>query len=436
MKIAVVGSGISGLGAALALSETHDVCLFERDARLGGHANTVEVGYRDGPQPVDTGFIVYNQRNYPNLSALFTHLGVETQWSNMSFGFSLKGGEFEYACDNLDKIFAQRWRILDPRFVGVFREVLRFNRLAPLDLAAGRLEGRSLGDWLDERRFSRWFRERFLLPMGGAIWSTCVADLLHFPAENFVGFFRNHDLMTGLEPAQCWRTVAGGSREYVRRIHTRLGPRVEAGRLAVSVEATVGRPLLRFADGGAERFDHVILAVHAPQARALLAHPDREQEALLGAFRTSENTALLHSDAALMPRRRRVWSSWNFLSDGTAEDSLRPAPVTYWMNRLQGIRADRPLFVSLNPRRSPDPALVHGEFSYAHPLFDQAAFAAQRAMDSIQGRGGVWYAGAWLGYGFHEDGLRSGLRIAAALGSEPAWAADTGLSVERRYAAE
>jgi hypothetical protein len=384
---------------------------------------------------VDTGFIVYNERNYPNLTRLFSHLEVPTKWSDMSFGFSLRDGQFEYACDSLSKIFAQRWRALDPRFLNTFREILRFTRIAPRDLAAGRLGGCSLGDWLDSRGFSQWFRERFLLPMGGAIWSTCVTEMLRFPAQNFVRFFANHDLMTGLDPAQRWRTVEGGSREYVHRIHQRLGPRVEAGRAVAAVE-TGGQPRIRFADGGEEAFDQVVLATHGPEARALVAEPDGLQAEILSAFRTSQNRAVLHSDPALMPRRRRVWSSWNFLSDGLEADAQRPAQVTYWMNRLQSIPGHRPLFVSLNPSRDPDPALVHGEYACAHPLYDEAAFGAQQRMDLIQGRGGVWYAGAWLGDGFHEDGLRAGLRVAEALGARPSWAADTGAPLEWVHAAE
>ncbi|MEO1774144.1 MAG: FAD-dependent oxidoreductase [Pseudomonadota bacterium] len=438
MKIAVVGGGISGLGAALALADQHDVTLYEAEGRVGGHACTVTVPYADGEQPVDIGFIVYNARNYPNLCALFDHLEVPTKWSDMSFGFSLHGGRMEYACDNLDKLFAQRWRAFDPRHVAGLSEILRFTKQAPKDLAAGRLSGLSLNDWLDERRYSRWFRERFLLPMGGAIWSTCVADVLHFPAENFVRFFVNHDLMTGLDPAQRWRTVNGGSQQYVSRIKAALGDRIVAGRQAVAVSgigaAEVGgdsaRATIRFADGELAQADAVVLACHAPQALALLragGAPDAEQEALLAKMRTSANRAVLHADPALMPRRRRVWSSWNFLSEGAAADHERPAQVSYWMNRLQSIREDRLLVVSLNPTVEPDPALVHADVSWDHPLYDTAAFQTQRALDGVQGRAGIWFAGAWLGYGFHEDGLRSGIRVAAALGATPVWARDLGI---------
>lgn len=423
MKIAIVGAGISGLGAALALSHRHDVRVFERDARLGGHANTVDVAFADGKQWVDTGFIVYNHHNYPNMTSMFEHLDVPTRWSDMSFGFSLNDGACEYACDSLSKIFAQPWRAFDPRFLQTFREIIRFTRVAPQDLNDGRLTDLSLGDWLEERSFSRWFRERFLLPMGGAIWSSRVADIMSFPAESFVRFFVNHDLMTGLDAAQRWRTVDGGSREYVSRLAAALGPRFVMGREVVEVDQQGPRPAVRFADGTTEGFDHVVLATHAPTARALLSQPDDGQAAALGAFRTSTNRAILHADPGLMPKRRRVWSSWNFLSNGDAD---RPAPVTYWMNRLQGIPANRPLFVSLNPTQDPKLHLTHQEFSYDHPLFDANSFAAQSQMNEVQGRRGIWFAGAWLGMGFHEDGLRSGLRVAEALGSRPAWVQDTG----------
>ena len=426
MKIAIIGAGISGLGSALALSERHDVRVFERDGRIGGHAHTVDVETPEGPQWVDTGFIVFNERNYPNLVSLFKHLEVPTRWSDMSFGFSLNQGTMEYACDDLNKIFAQRWRMLDPRFIKTFRQILKFTRVGPNDLASGTMAGLSLNDWLEMRGFGGWFRERFLFPMGGAIWSTSLAEIGDFPAESFVRFFVNHDLMTGLEAAQRWRTVDGGSREYVRRLVSKLGPRVQPGRAVARVDQHQPLPVVHFEDGSFEIFDQVIMASHAPQSLAMLSKPDEDQRRILGKFRTSDNVTILHSDPALMPQRRRVWSSWNFLSNGIEEDRSRPAQVTYWMNRLQGIPEGRPLFVSLNPTRTPDPTLTHRTLTYAHPLFDTDSMAGQREMPVIQGRRHVWFAGAWLGYGFHEDGLRSGLAVAEALGARPEWALDTG----------
>lgn len=424
MRIAVIGSGIAGMGAALSLSEDHDVRLFEKAARFGGHSNTVDARFGDRAIPVDTGFIVYNARNYPNFCGLLAHLGAPAGWSDMSFGFSLDDGRMEWAGDNLRTVFAQRLNLMRPGFVRGVLEIVRFNRIAREQLDRGALGRVSLGEWLDHERFSQWFRNCYILPMGGAIWSTPLASMLDFPAACFFSFFRNHDLLSGLETRQRWRTVQGGSREYVNRLIARLGPRAVASAQAVRITRTGGQPRVRFADGSEAVFDQVILACHGPEARAMLGDADAQERAILAGFRTSTNRAILHSDPALMPRRRAVWSSWNFLSGGAALDRIQPAPVTYWMNRLQGIDRAYPLFLSLNPRCAPDAAMVHAAFDYAHPVLDAGAFAAQRRIGAIQGRGGVWYAGAWLGYGFHEDGLRAGLNAAAALGARPAWARD------------
>jgi predicted NAD/FAD-binding protein len=425
LKIAVIGSGAAGMGAALALSEVADVRLFEKDDRIGGHANTVEVDYDGARIAVDTGFIVFNHRNYPNLTALFEDLGVETIPSDMSFGFSLGDGALEYACDDLDKIFAQRRNLLNPSFILGFREVLRFCRVAPADLAAGEAAGLSLDDWLTKRSFSPWFRRRFILPMGGAIWSTPLLAMLQFPAESFLRFFANHDLYTGLGDAMKWRTVKGGSRRYVERLTARLDGRIHAGVGAVSTRREGGRAHVRFSDGSEGTFDHVVFATHAPQALGVIADADPEERAILGAFRTTANRAVLHRDPRLMPKRRKVWSSWNLLSR-EGEAMRQPVAVSYWMNRLQSLDPRRDLIVTLNPQIEPDPAKVFAEFAYAHPLYDAAAFAAQEASDGLQGRGGYWFAGAWLGYGFHEDALRAGLRVAHALGARPAWLRDVG----------
>ncbi len=434
MKIAVIGAGISGLGAALALGERHDVRLFEADGRFGGHANTVDVETASGETiPVDTGFIVFNDRNYPNLCALFDHLGVETQPSDMTFSVTLDGGKLEYACDDVAKVFAQRWRALDPRFLRAFGQILKFHRQASGKLRRGELEGLSLGDWLDQEGYGDWIRRNFLYPMGGAIWSTPLADIERFPARSLVQFFDNHELLAGFEKRIQWRTVKGGSREYVARLLRKLGPRAQAGVGVARVRRlSEGGVEIALTDGEITRFDEVVLAVHSDQALRLLENPEDSERAMLSAIKYSENTAVLHSDPALMPRLRKVWSSWNVLSETGSE--ARPATVSYWMNKLQNIDPAHPLFVTLNPPQEPDPALEHGRFSYAHPLFDQAAFEAQSAFDSVQGRGGIWYAGAWLGWGFHEDGLRSGLRVAEALGARPDWARETGAPLSRSLA--
>lgn len=420
MRVAVIGAGISGMGAALALSKTADVTLFEKDPRFGGHADTAQVALEGRDVAVDTGFIVFNDRNYPNLCALFDHLEVPSEDSNMTFSLSQDQGRIEYACDSLDKVFAQKWRALDPRFLRVFAEIIRFMKIAPPAADNGALDGKSLKTWLDEARFSQRFRENFLYPMGGAIWSTASADIGDFPAASFVEFFRNHELLRAFDRRIQWRTVSGGSRVYVRKLLTALGPRAVAGVGATQVRRRAdGLVVVRFDDGSEAVYDHVVLACHSDQSLGLLADADPEERAVLSSVRYSDNAAYLHADPALMPRRRKVWSSWNFLSQTGAED--RPPAVSYWMNRLQNIETRTPLIVTLNPPTPPREELTFARRSYAHPQFDAAALAAQRQIDSIQGRRGVWFAGAWLGWGFHEDGLRSGLRVAEALGARPDW---------------
>ncbi len=425
MRIAVIGSGVAGMGAAYALKDRYDVTLFERDNRFGGHANTQHVNVNGRHIDVDTGFIVYNYRNYPNLTGLFEHLDVPTKWSDMSFGISLSDAKIEFAFDNIDKIFSQRRNLTKPAFWRMLTEIKRFNAIAPAQLDQGALDGISLGDWVAQEGFSEAFLHWFILPMGGAIWSTPMKDIMDFPALNFVSFFRNHDLMTGLDPAQRWRTVDGGSKQYVSRIISSLGPRAQCGAEIVRVDRTTGRPRITFSDGSTAVFDHVILATHAPTAARLLDDQSALERGLLSRFRVSKNEAILHSDGKLMPKRKKVWSSWNFLTRANGDDFDRPAPVTYWMNRLQSLPEDHPLFVSLNPHEQPKEELVHGRYSYDHPVFETGTFELQKEMDLIQGQGGVWYAGAWLGYGFHEDGLRSGLRVAGALGAVPEWAGAT-----------
>lgn len=422
MKIAVIGSGISGMGAALALKDQHEVTLFEKDTRLGGHANTQIARFTDADVPVDTGFIVYNTNNYPNLTSLFAHLDVPTKWSDMTLGMSLRGGALEYACDSLDKIFAQRKNLMNPRFIKLLTEISRFHKTVAGQLESGQMDHLSLGEWLTRERYSDLFRYWFLLPMGGAIWSTPAEQILDFPASSFGIFFRNHDLLKTLDSAQKWRTVAGGSIEYVSRLSSALGPIAVLGQDVVAVDRSDLRPSVVLADGSRSSFDQVVLATHGPTSARLVGQQDPEEERILKAFRISTNYAILHSDPKLMPRRKKVWSSWNFLTENATSDMTRPAPVTYWMNKLQSIPEETPLFVSLNPLHAPDETLVHGEFTYDHPVFDGPAMDAQVAIEQIQGRRGVWYAGAYLGYGFHEDGLASGLRVAAALGARPSWA--------------
>lgn len=433
MRVAVIGAGIAGMGATLALKESgFDVTLFEGADRLGGHANTRRVSY---PHPkggtrqidVDTGFIVYNKKTYPNLTAMFEHLGVETEWSDMSLGFSIDGGRIEWAADNLDTIFGQRSNMLRPGYILAVREILRFNKLAKAALSSAdhddsmRLDVR-LGDWLDERGFSKKFRRYYLYPMAGAIWSTANDDVAEFPARALFRFYENHDLLIGIGDAVQWRTVTGGSQHYVRKVAEALGSRVRLGAKIEQVTPAADGVRIAVAGQGEERFDRVVIASHSDQALSMYGGHDARTRELLSSVRYTPNRAVLHRDPSLMPKRRKVWSSWN----NTVGEGQSTANVTYWMNRLQNIDKDMPLFVSLNPEREPDPELVFAEDHYAHPYFDAGAFSAQAQMDDIQGREGVYFAGAWLGYGFHEDGLRSGLRAAAMLDAVPTWARDLG----------
>ncbi|HLK23919.1 MAG TPA: FAD-dependent oxidoreductase [Caulobacteraceae bacterium] len=411
MRIAIVGSGVAGLGAAYALRDAAEVVLYEKDARLGGHARTTTIEHDSRVIDVDTGFIVYNTKNYPNLVALFDALGVESDATDMSFAFASAG--LEWSSNFPAGVFAQKRNAANPRFLHMLAEIGRFNRIAPRDLAAGALEGLTIGGYLQARGFGDGFRDRYLLPMGAAIWSTSGEGIAETPATAFVRFFADHDLLRFVQP--LWRTVRGGSRAYVDRIGALLGTRVrlETGadrvrRLPHGVEIVDHR-------GGRDQFDHVILACHSDQALAMVERPNDAERAVLGAIRYAPNRGYLHCDPRLMPRLRAAWGSWNAIVEG------RSSAVTYWMNNLQALPCKKPLFVSLNPAAPPATELTYETFGCDHPQFDAAALAAQRNLGAIQGRGGVWYAGAWLGHGFHEDGLTAGLRVALNLGGRVPW---------------
>jgi predicted NAD/FAD-binding protein len=411
LDIAVIGSGISGLSAAWLLSQRHRVTVYEADSRPGGHSNTVRVATGAGAIAVDTGFIVYNEAAYPNLTALFAHLGVATQPSEMSFAVSLDGGALEYSGSGLRGLFAQRANIASPRFWSMLRDLVRFYRQAPADAARFGLQ--PLDSYLDARGYGRAFRDDHLYPMAAAIWSAPAARMGDYPTEAFVRFCENHQLLDlGERPA--WRTVTGGSARYVERLTETVGKRLRLDNAAIDVRREADAVFVR-AEGAADprRFDHVVVATHADQALRLLPDASRDEARLLGAFGYSRNRAVLHSDPALMPRRRAVWSSWNYAADrGRAE----PPCVTYWMNRLQAIADSTPLFLTLNPAREPAPGRVIRSEVYEHPVFDARAMRAQDELWSLQGRRRTWFCGAYFGSGFHEDGLQAGLAVAEALG--------------------
>lgn len=414
-RIAVVGSGIAGLSCAWLLSRRHDVTLFEAEPRPGGHSNTVEVGGGAAPVAVDTGFIVYNEPAYPNLTALFRHLDVPTRASDMSFAVSLDEGALEYAGTDLRGLFVQPANLARPRFWAMLRELLRFYREAPRDAqSAG---DQTLDAYLDARGYGRAFRDDHLYPMAAAIWSSPAAQVGSHPVAAFVRFCENHGLLQ-IDGRPMWRTVDGGSREYVSRLTARLGDGLRLDCAVLGLRRDADGVRLRTREGWLpDRYDQVVLATHADRSLALLDAPSPSEQALLGAFAYTRNLAVLHSDPALMPRRRAAWCSWNYLAD---RRSAAPPMVSYWMNRLQphlpqGPDA-RPLFVTLNPATQPRAEHLIRSESYEHPLFDATAIAAQRQLWSLQGQRRTWFCGAWFGAGFHEDGLQSGLAVAEALG--------------------
>ena len=432
MRIAIIGSGISGLGAAYGLRHEPGLVMYEAEARLGGHAHTVDIDYLGTTISVDTGFIVYNQLNYPNLIALFAALGVATKESMMSFSVSIANGRREWAGDrSLWKVFAQPSNVLRPSFLWMLKDIIRFNRLAPADLASGALHPLTLGDYLDRRRFSARFRSDYLIPMGAAIWSMPAHRMLQFPAESFVSFFDNHRLLSFDQP--LWRTVDGGSRAYVNAIEKHLGNRLRRLTRVERISRADQQVIVTDQHGGQARFDQAILATHADQALAMIDHPSDEERRILGAFDFAENDVWLHRDPALMPRRRAAWAAWNYLAPGDDRDGgAGPVAVTYCMNMLQAIPWRYPLFVSLNPPARPRPELTFARFAYRHPHMSRETLAAQQALASVQGKDRLWFAGAWSKHGFHEDGLVSGMRVAQALGGDYPWATAS----TRREAAE
>ncbi len=413
-KIAVVGGGISGLSCAWLLGQRHAVTLFEQNAYPGGHSNTVEVDGPDGAVAVDTGFIVYNEVNYPNLVALFDHLSVPTADSDMSFAVSVDEGVLEYAGTDLNGLFAQRRNLVRPRFWRMIADIVRFYREAPSLLDDPAAETLTLGDYLDANRYSQTFIDDHLLPMAAAIWSAPVDEMRRHPAHAFVRFCASHGLLKISDRPQ-WRTVRGGSREYVRRLLAGFDHDMRLADPVVAIDRPGVGAVIRTQSGRVEEFDAVVLATHADQALALLADADGGERDVLGAFPYQENLAVLHSDPAMMPRRRAVWSSWNFLkSAGQGEQDT--VCVSYWMNRLQPLDTAMPLFVTLNADRPIADDKSHQTFRYHHPVFDHRSPGAQRRIWSLQGKRDTWFCGSYCGAGFHEDGLQSGLAVAELLG--------------------
>jgi predicted NAD/FAD-binding protein len=411
-KIAIIGAGISGMGAAWALRNSADVTVFEKGDRPGGHACTHEFEYDGEAMHVDLGFIVYNTFNYPNLIALFEALGVETQPSDMSFSVSDPHG-WTWA-STLSGIFAQKRNFFSPSYHRFWRTILRFNDLARAELASGTIEDRTLGSWLDRHRFSAEFRDNYILPMGAAIWSTPEQQMLEYPANSFFQFFDNHRLMHKERPR--WRTVSGGSQQYVSRLASELGRRMRLNTPIARIHPFGNKVAVVTAAGSTEIFDDVILACHSDEALRLVENDYEDSAFLLRSIRYRPNTIYLHRDVSLMPSRKSAWASWNVLKQSNGDICL-----TYWMNKLQGLDPDRPVFITLNPEHPPHAAKTFLKYSFDHPQFDSPAEAAVRSLKRAQGKDGLWFSGAWMGRGFHEDGLKSGLSAALSLGGAVPW---------------
>ena len=416
LNIAVIGTGISGLSAAWLLSKQHRVTIYEQAHYVGGHSNTVQIDIGGKSFPVDTGFIVYNPVNYPNLVELFDHLNVPTKPSDMSFAVSINNGRLEYAGTNLNGLLAQRSNLARPRFLRMVKDLLRFyNQAQTLSYKDAR-NGMTLGQFLHANKYSDAFIHDHLMPMGAAIWSSSVEQMMHFPAFSFLRFFSNHGLLQ-LNDRPEWRTVEGGSREYVRRLTASYRENIRCNERVIKVERNNTGVVLMTASGGIDTYDHVIFGCHSDQALNLLERPTANESDVLGRIRYQPNTAILHTDTNLMPKRKRAWASWNYIGTGETVADKRLC-VTYWMNLLQSLPTRTPVLLTLNPVKAISPEKIVRTFEYDHPIFDSAAIEAQPHLWDLQGEQNTWFCGAYFGSGFHEDGIQAGLAVAEMLGGQ------------------
>ncbi|MFS4460678.1 NAD(P)/FAD-dependent oxidoreductase [Bdellovibrio sp. HCB2-146] len=415
MKVAVIGGGISGLGAAWILSQKAEVHLFESEPRLGGHAHTVHVHESQGTVPVDTGFLVYNELTYPHLKAFFAKLQVETVSSDMSLAVQAPFKKLEWAGTNLDTVFAQRRNILRPGFLRMLWDITRFHKESEQNLELARKNSWSLGQLIRERSYSEEFRQDYLLPIGAAIWSTPERGMEDFPAETFITFFINHRLLQ-INDRPIWRTVRNGSIEYVKKVASKI-PHIHLNTPVHGVERRNSQVYVRVG-GEVLAFDRVIFATHAPVTFQMLQDASERERNILSAITTRPNRTYLHQDESFMPARKKCWSSWN-VQGSPSESAHQDVSLTYFLNKLQPLSTNSNYFVTLNPRSPIQEALR--EFTYHHPQFDRRALEAQRSLGEIQGNGGVYFAGAWTRYGFHEDGLLSAVNVGELLGVKPPW---------------
>jgi hypothetical protein len=410
-RIAVIGAGISGMGAAHLLADDHEVVLYEAAPRLGGHARTVMAGKR-GDQPVDTGFIVFNRVNYPHMVQMFEALEVPVADSSMTFGASINGGALEYGLRSVGSVFCQPRNAVNPNFLRMLWDINRFNTQA---LRVADDPGLTIGQFLQKLGTGPWFRDYYILPLSGAIWSTPTQGILDFPAQAMVQFFKNHALLSATGQHK-WYTVQGGSIEYVRRLSDSLTRRGVDIRLSAPVQQVMRDDTgvaVKAWGGTIERFDQVILATHSDDSLAMLGDPSPDERAALGSVKYQPNHVVLHSDESMMPKRQGAWASWVYTQEaGQRSDRI---DLTYWMNSLQPIPKDDPLFVTLNSNRAIDPSKVYDEVEFRHPVYDLAALEGQKAVRGFNGTRNTWFCGAWMRNGFHEDGLASAVDVAAGI---------------------
>ncbi|MBW8828306.1 MAG: NAD(P)-binding protein [Burkholderiales bacterium] len=418
-RVAVIGSGISGLSVACGLTPWAEVTLFEAENYFGGHTHTVDITLEGRTHGVDTGFLVYNERTYPNLIRLFSELGVQTAVSDMSFSVQVPDIGLEWSGRDMNTVFAQRRNIVRPGFLRMLGDIVRFNRITT-GIAEREAENeldQPICEFLAANRFSCEFRDWYFLPMICCIWSCPTDQMLRFPIATMIRFCHNHGLLQ-IAHRPRWFTVTGGAKHYVAKMLTKIPDarlKTPVRHVHRHVRSQCRSEVLVTTDVGSERFDHVVFACHSDQSLALLANPSSAEREILGSITYQPNRAVLHTDTSVLPRRRQAWAAWNYERAIKGAREQTSVCLHYLINRLQPLPFETSVVVSLNPVRDPRPGAVHGEFEYSHPVFDQAAIAAQRRVPSLQGVGNTWYCGAWTRYGFHEDGLTSGLAVVEAL---------------------